>query len=197
MTAAGSRRGATFWLVTAALLLVTLPYVFGFLYAVLMLPARSMICEGKFGTSDVIRDTISPVDVADYRYFLMGKGCHVPPPAEASTITCAAGDVQCATNAILNASLGGIESGYRGTHQFFGDDIVSRLFSYMGDAYPRAATAGTMLAIELHNTNTIFQALTLLFFAVLAIAFPIVVTRLAQWAADRIVPKSARERESN
>jgi hypothetical protein len=184
MTAAKPQRSGMYWLVMAALLLVTLPYAGGFLYAVLLFPAHSIICNGKFGQSDVIRDAINPVDVADYLYFLSGNGCHAPTPVQQMPQT-PCNDLRC----VFNSNLGQINSTYRGAHQYYNDDIFGWMLDAYGNAATQAGVAGSMLAVQLLNTNTIFQTLAMLFFLGLAIGFGAIITNLAQWLTDRITGK--------
>ncbi len=152
-------------LIVGLFLLVLLPYAAGFLYAVIMMPAYSFVCHGKSDRADILHDVIQPVDIADYRYFLMGRGCHLPRPVSQSSLPlCAGDDLQCRANSILSQSLGGITESPGGTTRFFGDDIVSALLGYVAGAYATAANTGAMLAISLRNTNTIFQTIVALFF---------------------------------
>jgi hypothetical protein len=59
----------------------------------------------------------------------------------------------------------------------------------MGGVNSRAANTGATVAIELHNTNTIFQSISILFFLALAIAFGVVVKRVSEWIVDQILGK--------
>lgn len=193
MTATKPRRTAIFWLVLSVLLLLTGPYALGFLYAVLMFPAHSIICNGKFGQSNVIRDAINPVDVSDYQYFLLGKGCHVPVPAQQTPARqCPESDPLCD----FGLNVGEVNPSYTGQTRYYNDDFVGRLCDAYGNTAAQAADAGSMLAVELLNTNTIFQALAMLFFLVLGIFFGAIITRVAQWITDRIIAKATNSSRS-
>lgn len=174
-------------LITGALLLVAAPYFFGFFYALIMMPAYSFRCHDKLGQSNIISDAIKPVDIADYRYFLMGKGCKAPSPLAPFEPSCRNDDLQCLANGILSQSLGGFTKSDLGRTRFFGDDVVSALFNYVAHAYAAAANAAAMLAMELRNTNTIFQLIAPLFFLAASIFVSIVGIRLIDRTADGFV----------
>jgi hypothetical protein len=121
-------------------LAVGLPYVVGFLFPLAMLPFYGFICLHETSTTDAIKSAVSPVDQSSFFYFLSGQGCVAPAPLpSAPASSCPGDDPQCAASEILNHSFGSVDSTYRGVHQFFSDDLLSRLFSYLGSAYVDAA----------------------------------------------------------
>jgi hypothetical protein len=177
------------WFITAALLLVVLPYAVGFLYAILALPLHAVACEGATGLDAILGRSVRSINEIDYLTFLAGKGCKFPqPPLDRPSCNyiCRADDPQCAVNKILCQSLGSIDESYRGVHQYFNDDFIGALFRYMGDAYFNAAVTGTRFAISLHNSSPLFRAIVWLFLLVCGIAFPVAIRRLATRIADHI-----------
>ena len=182
-----ARRQTVTWVAAGIIALLTLPFFAGFVYPILMLPFYSYICLGRTSATDVVASASNPVDVANYIYFLSGKGCKIPPPPPPSyEAPCTTDDPQCSVNGVIRKSLETIGPGYHGVHQYFNEGLISWR-RYMGEAYPRAAYAGTMWAVELHNTNTLFQAFTLLVFGVIAIAFPVIIKRASERIADWLV----------
>ena len=174
-------------LISGVLILVAAPYVVGFLYAFIMIPAYSLVCHDKLGQSNIISDSIKPVDIADYRYFLMLKGCKAPLPPVPFEPSCRNDDLQCLANGILSQSLGGVTKSDFGKTRFFGDDIVSALFDYVARSYAAAANTGAMLATELRNTNPVFQAIAVLFFLAAAYFVTGVGMRAIDHAADGFI----------
>jgi len=153
------------WIVTVGAFLLILPYAVGFLYAVFALPLYAVACKGETSREAILGQVVKPIREEDYLTFLAGKGCALPPPpSPRPEVQCVPQgqpgyDPQCSVNGVLRRSLESIDERYRGVHPYFNDDLIGRLFSYMGDAYFKAAIRGTEVAVDLQARNPLFRGL--------------------------------------
>jgi hypothetical protein len=180
------------WILTIGALVLVLPYAVGFLYAIFALPLYAVACQSETSRDVIIGQVAKHIRPEDYLTFLAGKGCVAPPPQRPPPeVPCPDStqpgyDPQCMVNQIIRRSLQSIDERYRGVHRYFNDDLIGRLFSYMGDAYFKAAVKGSEFAVDLHDKNPLFRAFAWVIVGAGVLAGVTFVRRLSTRIADAI-----------